>query len=79
MEQQWDFIRRHCRLAVEARGAERQALHAMRARLMAYSRGMPSGKQLRIRFQHVSNLSELDEIAEWSIEESRKSPDLQPA
>jgi tRNA-dihydrouridine synthase B len=79
VEEQWDFIRRHCRLAVEARGAEPPALHAMRARLMAYSRGMPSSKQLRIRFQHVSNLSELDEIAEWSIEESRKSPDLLPA
>ena len=74
LEEQWQFILRHCRLAVESRGVETPALHAMRARLMAYSRGMPLSKQLRMRFQRVSTLSELDEIAEWSIDESRKLP-----
>ncbi len=76
LEEQWAFIRRHCRLAVESRGVETAALHSMRARLMAYSRGMPSSRQLRIRFQHVSTLAELDEIAEWSIDVSTKSPEL---
>ncbi len=79
LEEQWAFIRRHCRLAVESRGAELPALHAMRTRLMAYSRRMPLSKQLRIRFQHVSKLSELDEIAEWSIEDSNESQNLMPA
>jgi nifR3 family TIM-barrel protein len=67
LEEQWEFIRRHCRLAVEARGTETPTLHSMRARLMAYSRGMPAGKQLRVRFQQVGTLAELDAIAEESI------------
>ena len=63
MEDQWALIRRHCALAVEKRGAERPAMHSMRARLMAYSRGMPAAKALRNRFQHVESLLGLDEIA----------------
>jgi hypothetical protein len=35
----------------------------MRARLMAYSRGFPNSKMLREKFQHVSTLAEIDEIA----------------
>lgn len=67
---QWDFIRRHCRLAVEraARGDETVTMHSMRARLMAYSRGMPEAKALRNSFQHISSLAELDAIAAHSIE-----------
>jgi len=67
LAEQWTFIRRHCRLAVAARGNETATLHSMRSRLMAYSRGMPAGKQLRVRFQHVATLAELDAIAEESL------------
>lgn len=69
LEEQWDFIRRHCRLAVEraARGDETVTMHSMRARLMAYSRGMPEAKALRNSFQHISSLAELDDIAARSI------------
>ena len=35
----------------------------MRARLMAYSKGFPNSKLLREKFQHVSTLAEIDEIA----------------
>jgi hypothetical protein len=35
----------------------------MRGRLMAYSKGLPGSKQLREKFQHVSTLREVEEIA----------------
>ncbi len=38
-------------------------MRSMRARLMAYSKGFPGSKALREKFQHVSRLAELDEIA----------------
>ncbi len=65
LEEQWDFIIRHCRLAVEhpRRGRETPTMHAMRARLMAYSRGMPGARDLREKFSSVSSLTELEEIA----------------
>ncbi len=61
---QWGHIRRHCQLAVEKRGHERSALHSMRSRLMAYSRGMSGAKGLRARFAQVETLQGLDAIAE---------------
>lgn len=67
LAEQWAFIRRHCRLAVEQRGAEKSALHSMRSRLMAYSRGMPAGRHLRMKFQHIETLAELDAIAGESL------------
>ena len=73
--EKWTFIRRHARLAVGRSGAEIPTMHSMRARLMAYSRGMPDAKHLRNRFSQVSTLADLDTIAEESIlnEESRKA------
>src|SRR5206468_12725948 len=61
--ERWAIIRQHCRLAVEGWGYEDKAMRSMRARLMAYSKGFPQSKQLRERFQHISTLAELDEIA----------------
>jgi tRNA-dihydrouridine synthase len=65
-EARWDFIKRHCRLAVEraARGGEITTMHSMRARLMAYSHGMAGARALRLKFQHVSSLADLDAIAQ---------------
>lgn len=61
--EKWALIRRHCELAVAACGIENLAMRSMRGRLMAYSKGMPAGKLLREKFQHVSTLAEVGEIA----------------
>lgn len=63
IEERWELIRRHCQLAVEEWGREDQAMRSMRARLMAYSKGFANGKLLRERFQHVSSLAEIDDLA----------------
>jgi hypothetical protein len=42
---------------------------------MAYSKGFPNSKMLREKFQHVSTLAEIDEIASGHI----PSMGLQPA
>ncbi len=63
LDEKWSLIQRHCQLAVEAWGCEEQAMRSLRARLMAYSKGLPASKQLRERFQQVSSLAEMNEIA----------------
>jgi tRNA-dihydrouridine synthase B len=67
LDSRWDLIRRHCVLVVADRGKEDQAMQSMRSRLMAYSRGMPDAKNLRSRLQHVSSLTELDDIIEANL------------
>ncbi len=62
--EKWNVILRHCRLTVEDWGAEDPAIRSMRARLMAYSKGMPEGKSLREKFQHVSTIAEIERIAD---------------
>lgn len=69
LEEQWAFIRRHCVQMVERKGNEPVALAMMRSRLMAYSRGMPDAKQLRLKFSHIGSLTELDGIAAENIRE----------
>jgi tRNA-dihydrouridine synthase B len=61
--EKWELILRHCRLTAESWGDEEQAIRAMRARLMAYSKGFPGGKLLREQFQHVSFVHEIETIA----------------
>ncbi len=63
LEDQWALIRRHCALAIQKRGAERSALHSMRSRLMAYSRGMAGARTLRNRFAAIESLAQLDDLA----------------
>lgn len=67
LPEKWELIRRHCQLAVDAWGREDQAMRSMRARLMAYSKGFPNSKALREKFQHVSSLAEIDEIASYHL------------
>jgi tRNA-dihydrouridine synthase B len=74
VSEKWQLIQRHCQLAVEEWGREDQAMRSMRARLMAYSKGFPNGKALREKFQHVSSLAEIDEIAAEHM-----ALDLEPA
>jgi hypothetical protein len=40
-------------------------MHAMRSRLMAYSRGLHASRELRRRFGAVETLAELAEIRAW--------------
>jgi tRNA-dihydrouridine synthase B len=63
LAERWALIERHCELAVHAWGEEDPAIRSMRARLMAYSKGFPGSKMLREKFQHVSRLQEIQEIA----------------
>ncbi|MEO7167879.1 MAG: tRNA dihydrouridine synthase DusB [Chthoniobacterales bacterium] len=61
--EKWALIQRHCELAVEECGVEDIAMRSMRGRLMAYSKGLPGSKQLREKFQSVSTLQDIAEIA----------------
>lgn len=62
-EDRWALIVEHCRREVARRGAERRAIHGMRARLMAYSKGMPGGRHLRDRFAKVESVAEVEDLA----------------
>jgi nifR3 family TIM-barrel protein len=65
--EKWSLIQRHCELAVAQCGIEDLAMRSMRGRLMAYSKGMPASKLLREKFQHVSRLAEVEEIARFHL------------
>ncbi len=71
LEERWAMVLRHCRLAVARRrhGGERAAMSSMRARLMAYTRGMEGGRNLRGQLSHVSSLAEMEDIAARHLEE----------
>jgi len=68
LAERWSVIVEHCRKTAESWGAEEPALRAMRSRLMAYSRSLPEAKILRERFQHVSRVAEVEEIARGHLE-----------
>ncbi|MGZ4965578.1 MAG: tRNA dihydrouridine synthase DusB [Chthoniobacterales bacterium] len=70
LSERWELIRRHCQLAAQEWKNEDQAMRSMRARLMAYSKGFPGSKALREKFQHVSRLAEIDEIAREHLQAS---------
>ena len=57
------MIIEHCRAHAKNWGDEEQAIRAMRARFMAYSKNFPGAKVLREKFQHVSRISEIEHIA----------------
>lgn len=65
LDQRWNFILRHARLAVAAdpRGSEPHQMMAMRSRLMHYTKGLPGGKSLRQRITSVSSIAALEDIA----------------
>ena len=71
LAERWAMILRHCRLAIARRrhGGERAAMSSMRARLMAYTRGMEGGRNLRGQLSHVSSLAEMADIAGRHMEE----------
>jgi tRNA-dihydrouridine synthase B len=66
MEERWELIVRHCRLAIQSTrygGEEKHTIMAMRARLMSYCKGFPGAKPLRSRLCQVSSLSEVEDLA----------------
>ena len=64
LEKKWAFIASHCTKEIEWWGGlELLAMKSMRARLMAYTRGMPAGARLRQSLQRIESLDELHQIA----------------
>lgn len=59
-----EFVLRHARMAVESRhyGDELPTMRAMRARLLAYAKGIPGTKPLRPQLSRVASLAELQDI-----------------
>ena len=55
---------RHTRMAIESEhyGNELITMRAMRARLLAYAKGIPGSKPLRPALARVSSLQELQDI-----------------
>jgi nifR3 family TIM-barrel protein len=63
LAERWALVAEHCRLEVRRRGDERRAMHSMRSRLMAYSRGMTNGRHLREQFSRVESVAAVEDIA----------------
>ena len=77
IEERWNHVLRHCRMAAAEADSERHAMAAMRGRLMAYSKGMPGGRILRAELQQVCSVAQVGTISErhlaWlNSEESEK-------
>lgn len=65
LEEKWAFLIHHCAKEIEWWGGhELQAMKAMRARLMAYTRGMPGGARLRESLQRIESLQQLQLVAQ---------------
>jgi nifR3 family TIM-barrel protein len=69
LAERWALVAEHCRREAERRGDERRAMHSMRSRLMAYSRGMPHGRNLREKFSRVESVAEVEDIASAHLAE----------
>ncbi len=69
VEERWELVLRHCKLAVDSgrNGNEKQTLTAMRSRLMAYCKGFPGAKDLRQKLCQVSSVTEVEDLAAWSL------------
>ncbi|HEY2102157.1 MAG TPA: tRNA dihydrouridine synthase DusB [Chthoniobacterales bacterium] len=63
LAERWQTITNHCRLHVQSWGIEEPAIRSLRGRLMAYSKNFPEAKSLREKFQRVSTVVEIEEIA----------------
>lgn len=69
LEERWALVFRHVKIAMETEryGSESNTLKFMRSRLMAYSKGFPGARDIRIRLTKVSSLAELEDIAADSL------------
>lgn len=64
LSEKWDFILEHCCQEVTWRGNEARAMSALRARLMAYTKGMEGGRSLRESLCRVASLHDIYSIAQ---------------
>jgi tRNA-dihydrouridine synthase B len=64
VEERWNHMLRHCRMAVAESDSGKHAMAAMRGRLMVYSKGMPGGRTLRGELQQVSSVAQVEAIKE---------------
>ena len=81
-QQRFDFMLRHCRLAMKANrwgATELQIMRAMRNRLMAYTQGLPGSKHLRVRFCQIESVAELEDIAAKYLSKADRPTDPQEA
>ncbi len=88
LEERWEFVLRHARLHVAARAGrgsgsgrddrspEHGAMSSLRGRLMAYSRGMPGGRNLRGLFSQVTSVAELEDLAAAHLSDVAESGEL---
>jgi tRNA-dihydrouridine synthase B len=74
LSDRWDLIEDHCRQELTRWRKTEKGMHAMRSRLMAYSRGLPSSRELRRRFGQVNDLAGLAAIRTWH-ENAAHGPD----
>jgi len=65
LSDRWDLIEDHCRQELQRWRKAEKGMHAMRSRLMAYSRGLHASRELRRRFGAVESLDELAAIRAW--------------
>ena len=72
LNDRWELVLRHCRLAVASNryNNERSAMMAMRARLMAYCKGFPGAKDLRQQLARVESVTAVEDIAARSMTEA---------
>jgi len=73
LSERWNIILNHCRAQFGEWGVEEPAIRSLRARLMAYSKRLPEAKLLRDKFQHVSTVAEVEDIACKHIVQSESS------
>ncbi len=82
LSDRWDLIEDHCRQELTRWRKTEKGMHAMRSRLMAYSRGLPASRELRRRFGAVESLGELAAIRVWhetANHESDEAGEQEPA
>ncbi len=79
LSDRWDLIEAHCREELELWHNPVKGMHAMRARLMAYSRGLPASRELRRSFGAVETLQELAAIRAWHENESHENGEPETA
>jgi nifR3 family TIM-barrel protein len=79
LEERWALILRHCRMAVDlcVRGGETTTMHAMRARLMAYTKGMPDSRRLRQAMSQVGSLADIEQVAEDALRAAQVALEFQ--
>src|SRR5207237_3841716 len=73
LSERWNVILNHCRAQVREWGVEEPAMRSLRARLMAYSKNLPEAKSLRDKFQYVSTVGQVEEIARQHVLQSKSS------